>query len=124
MEILPSRSLFFVDADVSFALDPYPHLEPLMKRFDILAQENDAFEHFNTGWMWLRKGRKVAEAWREVYEMDMRSTSRDQYNFNNVSFLTGVVRANPPSFTPATSASRSTLVHILNSLVLRLAGAR
>ncbi|GJN87480.1 hypothetical protein Rhopal_000429-T1 [Rhodotorula paludigena] len=84
MEILPSRSLFFIDADVSFALDPYPHLEPLMKRFDILAQENDAFEHFNTGWMWLRKGHKVAEAWREVFEMDMRSTSRDQYNFNDV----------------------------------------
>ncbi|BGP14650.1 hypothetical protein JCM10213v2_002599 [Rhodosporidiobolus nylandii] len=65
--------------------DPYPHMEPLMDEgFDLLAQENDALEHFNTGWMWLRKGEKLVEAWKEVLAMDMRETSRDQVNFNTV----------------------------------------
>ena len=49
IEGLPRRDLFFTDADISFAQDPYPHMEPLMDKYDLLAQENDAFSHFNTG---------------------------------------------------------------------------
>ncbi|KPV76300.1 uncharacterized protein RHOBADRAFT_52325 [Rhodotorula graminis WP1] len=82
IEALPERDLFFVDADVSFAQDPYPHMEPLIPKYDLLAQENDAFEHFNTGWLWMRKGQAVADAWRKVLEMDMVQVSRDQINFN------------------------------------------
>ncbi|GAA5900021.1 hypothetical protein JCM8208_005567 [Rhodotorula glutinis] len=82
IEALPERDLFFVDADVSFAQDPYPHMEPLMDKYDLLAQENDAFEHFNTGWLWMRKGQVVADAWRKVLDMDMVQVSRDQINFN------------------------------------------
>lgn len=78
-------------------------MEPLMEKYDIIAQENDAFEHFNSGkpvlpcapqlilmlarasgWMWLRQGKRVVEAWKEVFAMDMKKTSRDQYNFNEV----------------------------------------
>ncbi|GAA5976503.1 hypothetical protein JCM10908_005523 [Rhodotorula pacifica] len=84
IDILPHRDLFFVDADVSFRADPYPYLELLMQRFDILAQENEALEHFNTGWLWMRKGETVAEAWRAVLAADMQVESRDQVFFNEI----------------------------------------
>ncbi|GAA6002306.1 uncharacterized protein JCM10292_006593 [Rhodotorula paludigena] len=85
IEILPQRDLFFLDADVAFALDPYPHMERYMNEgFDIIAQENNGFEHFNTGWMWMRKGQVIADAWQEVLERDMVTPSRDQNNFNEV----------------------------------------
>ncbi|KAJ8295936.1 hypothetical protein OF846_001270 [Rhodotorula toruloides] len=84
IDTLQHRDVFFIDADISFAQDPYPHMEPLMEKYDIIAQENDAFEHFNSGWMWLRQGKRVVEAWKEVFAMDMKKTSRDQYNFNEV----------------------------------------
>ena len=29
--------------------DPYSVMEPLMKRFDLVIQENDSWDHFNTG---------------------------------------------------------------------------
>ncbi|GAA5963915.1 hypothetical protein JCM8115_002756 [Rhodotorula mucilaginosa] len=84
IDILPHRDLFFVDADVSFRADPYPHLEPLMEKFDILAQENEALEHFNTGWLWMRRGKVVADAWRAVLVADLHVQSRDQVFFNEV----------------------------------------
>ncbi|GAA6064305.1 hypothetical protein JCM10212_002737 [Sporobolomyces blumeae] len=84
IETLPMRDVLFVDADVAVKQDPYPHMEPLMNEFDILAQENNAFEHFNTGWIWMKRGQAVADAWNRVLEMDMENTSRDQYNFNTV----------------------------------------
>jgi hypothetical protein len=65
--------------------DPYPHLEPLMEKFDILAQENEALEHFNTGWLWMRRGKVVADAWRAVLVADLHVQSRDQVFFNEVS---------------------------------------
>ncbi|TKA57416.1 hypothetical protein B0A53_00645 [Rhodotorula sp. CCFEE 5036] len=84
IDVLPHRALFFVDADVSFRADPYPHLEPLMEKFDILAQENEALEHFNTGWLWMRRGEVVADAWRAVLVADLHVQSRDQVFFNEV----------------------------------------
>lgn len=55
-----------------------------MKQFDIVAQENDAFDHFNTGWLWMRRGEAASAAWNEVIEMDKVSKSRDQNRFNEV----------------------------------------
>ena len=83
-EILLSRDIFFVDSDVFFRYDPYPFMEPLMDTFDILASENDALNHFNTGWMWLRKSDTTSETWQQVIDRDMRETNRDQFNFNDV----------------------------------------
>lgn len=34
--------------------------------------------------MWLRHSQTVSDAWNEVLEMDLRKTSRDQNNFNEV----------------------------------------
>ncbi|GAA5981414.1 hypothetical protein JCM5350_004055 [Sporobolomyces pararoseus] len=84
IETLPLRDVFFVDADVSPRLDPYPHLEPLMEQYDILATENRAFEHINSGFLWMKKSQTTADAWNEVLQMDLKETSRDQYNFNTV----------------------------------------
>ncbi|GAA6010428.1 hypothetical protein JCM11491_006933 [Sporobolomyces phaffii] len=84
IELLPHRDVFFVDADVAIRQDPYPALEPLMERFDILMQENLAYSHGNTGFMWLRRGSTIAEAWHKVLEMDLVEQSRDQVNFNTV----------------------------------------
>ena len=83
-EILLSRSVFFVDSDVFFRYDPYAYMEPLMKDNDLLVSENDALNHFNTGWMWLRKSNVTSQAWQGVIERDMAHTSRDQVNFNEV----------------------------------------
>lgn len=68
-----------------FRRDPYPHLEPLMEQYDILATENRAFEHINSGFLWMKKSQTTADAWNEVLQMDLKETSRDQYNFNTVS---------------------------------------
>ncbi|GAA6002103.1 hypothetical protein JCM10207_003075 [Rhodosporidiobolus poonsookiae] len=125
MEILPHRDLFFVDSDVAFAQDPYPHMEPLMQEFDILAGENDAFEHFNTGWMWMQRGPEVAAAWKAVYDRDMQETSRDQYNFNTV-LGTGPLRLHTdggdPSRRPLKSnftATNGLRVHVLDQRLFR-----
>lgn len=56
-----------------------------MEKFDILAQENEALEHFNTGWLWMRRGEIVANAWRAVLMADLHIQSRDQVFFNEVS---------------------------------------
>ncbi|GAA6064304.1 hypothetical protein JCM10212_002736 [Sporobolomyces blumeae] len=84
IELLPNRDVFFVDADVAIRQDPYPVLEPLMEKHDVLAQENVAYDHFNTGFMWMRKSQVMADAWAEVLRMDMQETSRDQFNLNTV----------------------------------------
>ncbi|BGP31664.1 hypothetical protein JCM10296v2_003438 [Rhodotorula toruloides] len=84
IEVLPRRDLFFVDSDVAFRYDPYPYMDPLMETHDIVAQENDSWDHFNTGWMWIRSSQTAADAWDEVLQMDMKQTSRDQNNFNEV----------------------------------------
>ncbi|GAA6031693.1 hypothetical protein JCM8097_001937 [Rhodosporidiobolus ruineniae] len=84
IETLPHRDVFFVDSDVYFAQDPYPYMEPLMEEYDLVAQENDAAEHFNTGWMWIRSSETAADVWREVLKMDMLETSRDQVNTNTI----------------------------------------
>ncbi|BGP38689.1 hypothetical protein JCM10449v2_002624 [Rhodotorula kratochvilovae] len=126
IEGLPHRDLFFVDVDVSFAQDPYPHMEPLMKKFDILAQENDAFEHFNTGWLWMRKGQVVADAWAKVLEMDLENVSRDQMNFNSV-LGTGPLRLHngedDPYRRPLESdfvAQNGLRVHVLDQRMFRV----
>lgn len=49
IEVLPHRDLFFVDSDVAFRYDPYPHMEPFMATHDLVAQENDSWDHLNTG---------------------------------------------------------------------------
>lgn len=59
-------------------------MEPYMATHDIVIQENDAYDHLNTGWMYLRQSQITADAWNSVYEMDLQQTSRDQYNFNTV----------------------------------------
>ncbi|CEQ40294.1 SPOSA6832_01899 [Sporobolomyces salmonicolor] len=64
--------------------DPYPYMEPFMETHDLVAQENDSFDHMNTGWMWIRHSKAASEAWNKVLEMDLRKTSRDQNNFNEV----------------------------------------
>ncbi|GAA5924637.1 hypothetical protein JCM3775_005430 [Rhodotorula graminis] len=84
IEVLPHRDLFFVDSDVAFRYDPYPYMEPFMATHDLVAQENDSFDHFNTGWMWIRRSQTAADAWHEVLKMDLEKTSRDQNNFNEV----------------------------------------
>ncbi|GAA5849840.1 hypothetical protein JCM8547_000582 [Rhodosporidiobolus lusitaniae] len=84
IDVLPHRDLFFADSDVAFRYDPYPHIEPFMSDFDLVASENNAWDHINTGWMWLRKSQMTADAWNEVLEMDFRAASRDQNNFNKV----------------------------------------
>ncbi|GAA5969901.1 hypothetical protein JCM11641_008079 [Rhodosporidiobolus odoratus] len=124
IQTLPHRDVFFVDSDVFFAQDPYPYMEPLMEEYDILAQENDALEHFNTGWLWLRKGARVAEAWTKVLEMDMKETSRDQVNFNTV-LGTGQLRLHDngdPFARPLKSnftAQNGLRVHVLDSRLFR-----
>ena len=79
-----------------------------MKTHDLIAQENDSFDHFNTGepaclirphlsrsltstlslylagWMWIRQSKEASDAWNEVLKMDLEHTSRDQNNFNTV----------------------------------------
>ncbi|SCV67230.1 BQ2448_5876 [Microbotryum intermedium] len=90
IEVLKNRDVFFVDADVS---DPYPHMEPFMNDYDLIAQENDAYDHFNTGWFWMRKGEVSSEAWNEVLKRDLIKVSRDQNNFNEVGRVTGVTKA-------------------------------
>lgn len=55
-----------------------------MRTHDLVVQENTDFDHFNTGWMWLRRGQAVSEAWAQVVEMDKVSVSRDQNRFNEV----------------------------------------
>lgn len=80
-----------------------------METHDIVAQENDSWDHFNTGasrlvsprcarpctgltlrasrragWMWIRHSQAASDAWREVLKMDLVKTSRDQNNFNEV----------------------------------------
>ncbi|GAA6012900.1 hypothetical protein JCM10207_008370 [Rhodosporidiobolus poonsookiae] len=84
IEVLPFRDLFFIDSDVSYRHDPYPYMEPYMETHDLIAQENDAFDHFNTGWMWIRHSQAASDAWNEVLQMDLKKTSRDQNNFNEV----------------------------------------
>ncbi|GAA5914301.1 uncharacterized protein JCM6883_001805 [Sporobolomyces salmoneus] len=84
IETLPHRDVFFVDADVSPRLDPYPHMEPLMLKYDLLATENRAFEHFNSGFIWMKRSQAMADAWNEVLRMDLESESRDQYRINQV----------------------------------------
>ncbi|GEM07604.1 salivary gland secretion 1 [Rhodotorula toruloides] len=84
IEVLHHRDIFFVDSDVAFRYDPYPYMESLLETYDIVAQENDSWDHFNTGWMWIRSSQTAADAWNEVLQMDMKQTSRDQNNFNEV----------------------------------------
>ena len=81
-------------------------MESVMLSSDIVAQENDSWDHFNTGaefsatydtdtelalalsgWIWFRRHPKTVDAWREVLAMDMKETSRDQNNFNTVGLL-------------------------------------
>ncbi|GAA5898452.1 hypothetical protein JCM5296_000436 [Sporobolomyces johnsonii] len=126
IEVLPTRDVFFIDSDVSFKQDPYPHMEPFMEDFDLLAQENDVFSHINTGWMWLRKGQVVADAWQEVLEMDMKERSRDQVNFNTV-LGTHDLRIHPetpedPYWRPLPSdfvAKNGLRVHVLDQRLFR-----
>ena len=56
-----------------------------MERFDVLFQENQAYAHGNTGFMWMRRSQVTSDAWNQVLEMDLKETSRDQFNFNTVS---------------------------------------
>lgn len=55
-----------------------------MAAYDIVAQENDSWDHFNTGWMWIRSMSETVAAWQAVLDRDMVKTSRDQNNFNEV----------------------------------------
>lgn len=87
-----------------------------MATHDIVAQENDAFGHLNTGWMYLRQSQVTADAWNAVYEMDLQQTSRDQYNFNTV-LDTGRLRTWENGSKPLKSdfvASNGLRVHILD----------
>ncbi|KAM0749036.1 hypothetical protein T439DRAFT_327527 [Meredithblackwellia eburnea MCA 4105] len=95
MEVLQKRDTFFVDADVFFRLDPYPHMLPLLKDFDFIVQEEGNDFHFNTGWFWMRRGPKSVESWRAVYDMDMKELSRDQRNLNKFFNTTGLRVPNP-----------------------------
>ena len=68
-----------------FHSDPYPHVEPFMNGpYDLVASENNAWNHINTGWMWLRQSQVTADAWAEVLRRDLESVSRDQNRFNEV----------------------------------------
>jgi hypothetical protein len=83
-----------------------------METHDLLAQENDSFDHFNTGealqclcrasfwcsiwrislstgWMWIKQSQAASDAWNEVLKMDLEQVSRDQLNFNKVRFMHG-----------------------------------
>jgi hypothetical protein len=55
-----------------------------MDDFDVVISENFAFGHFNTGWLWMRKGEVTAAAWQAVLDMDLVEVSRDQVNLNTV----------------------------------------
>lgn len=52
--------------------------------YDLVASENNAWNHVNTGWMWLRRSQVTADAWAEVLRRDLESVSRDQNRFNEV----------------------------------------
>lgn len=84
IETVRTRDVFFVDADVSFRYDPYPSMEPWMATYDLLAAENESFDHFNSGWMWMRKSQLISDAWEAVLQRDLKKVSRDQNNFNEV----------------------------------------
>ncbi|GAA5965165.1 hypothetical protein JCM3765_002863 [Sporobolomyces pararoseus] len=90
IETLPNRDVFFIDADIGFRQDPYPHLEPLMSQYDILMQENLAFAHANSGFVWMKRSQVTSDAWNEVLKMDLIADSRDQFNFNLVLNTTGL----------------------------------
>lgn len=60
-------------------------MEPFMNgSYDLVASENNAWDHINTGWMWLRQSQVTADAWAEVLRRDLESVSRDQNRFNEV----------------------------------------
>lgn len=70
------------DCSFAFRRDPFPHLEPLMEVHDVLMQENFAFAHGNSGFMWMKQSTVMAQAWQSVLEMDLIEDSRDQVNLN------------------------------------------
>ncbi|GAA5880643.1 hypothetical protein JCM3774_000562 [Rhodotorula dairenensis] len=125
-EVLSHRDLFFVDADVNFRYDPYPHVEPFMNgSYDLVASENNAWNHINTGWMWLRRSQVTVDAWAEVLRRDLESVSRDQNRFNEV-LDTEALRAwgedHHPDEKPVQSdfvAANSLRVHVLDDNVFR-----
>lgn len=57
-----------------------------MKTYDLIAQENESFDHFNTGWLWMKKSQTTSDAWEAVLQRDLKHVSRDQNNFNEVCF--------------------------------------
>ncbi|KAM0747587.1 hypothetical protein T439DRAFT_328817, partial [Meredithblackwellia eburnea MCA 4105] len=83
IELLPHRHVTFVDSDVYFRYDPYPEMLPLMNVNDIIAQENDSWDHFNTGWIWFRSDPRTVSAWEQVLAKDLVEVSRDQNRFND-----------------------------------------
>ncbi|GAA5855419.1 hypothetical protein JCM8547_007819 [Rhodosporidiobolus lusitaniae] len=124
IETLPHRDVFFVDSDVFFAQDPYPHMEPLIAEgFDMIAQENRAWGHINTGWMYMRKGEKTAEVWKAVFDMDMAHTSRDQYNANTfLGTSAGRLESDDPysaKLKPNFTSSNGLKVHVLDDRLFR-----
>ncbi|GAA5981413.1 hypothetical protein JCM5350_004054 [Sporobolomyces pararoseus] len=126
IELLPNRDVFFVDADVAIRQDPYPHLEPLMERFDVLFQENQAYAHGNTGFMWMRRSQVTSDAWNQVLEMDLKETSRDQFNFNTVLGSTdarlqpGAVDGDGKPLNMEYVATNGLRVHILDPRLFRI----
>ena len=55
-----------------------------METYDLIAQENESFDHFNTGWLFMKQSQKTSDAWAAVLERDLKQVSRDQNNFNEV----------------------------------------
>ncbi|ORY66788.1 hypothetical protein BCR35DRAFT_354835 [Leucosporidium creatinivorum] len=128
IEVLKHRDVFFVDSDVAFKYDPYPYMEKYMKTHDLIAQENEAFDHFNTGWMWMKKSAVTSEAWNQVLKRDLKKVSRDQNNFNEILGTTELRHCDPSDCLSPTSrlplkmdftALNGLKVHILDAGVFR-----
>ncbi|KAH8930420.1 hypothetical protein BT69DRAFT_1275490 [Atractiella rhizophila] len=95
IQILESgRDVFFVDSDVYFVENPYPHMGDLGK-YDLQIQEEMINRQINTGWMYTQANEKTISIWRSILDLDMHEVSRDQVNMNNL--LKSYVHREQPS---------------------------
>ncbi|GJN88989.1 hypothetical protein Rhopal_001960-T1 [Rhodotorula paludigena] len=127
-EVAKYRDAYGRDAGGGYAYAGYkwnrPE-KPYMATHDLVAQENDSFDHFNTGWMWIRHSKAASDAWNEVLQMDLRKTSRDQNNFNEV-MGTALLRQHSDGGDPRRkplladfTATNGMRVHVLDDNIFR-----
>ncbi|KAH8920188.1 hypothetical protein BT69DRAFT_1336709 [Atractiella rhizophila] len=82
IDILASgRDAFFVDSDVYFTRNPYPHMGSL-DSYDIQIQEEMIDRQVNTGFLHMKANEGTVALWESVLEIDLQEQGRDQRNIN------------------------------------------